>query len=287
MPRPVYFTNQFPVYSPFQYPGGKTWFIHWAFKWLDSFASPPHIVEPFAGGGSTSLAAVFNGRASHATLVELDPQVAVVWRVVFSDRAEQLARMCYTFNATRDNAEAVIASSPTDDVGRAFRTIVRNRLCFAGILVHSNTTIRLTGKNKSPADLRKLFNAPERARIIKTLYTARDRFTVVEGDAIAELERRRDEKGLAWFIDPPYSADKSGAGSKLYEYHAIDHARLFSAMARLRSPAIMTYDDSPTVLALAAGAGLGVDRVPMRTAATKEIKNELVIGRDLRWLGPA
>jgi DNA adenine methylase len=49
-----------PHRSPFRYPGGKTWLIPRIRTWLLSHPTKPtELIEPFAGGASVSLAAVF------------------------------------------------------------------------------------------------------------------------------------------------------------------------------------------------------------------------------------
>src|SRR5690348_9325618 len=83
-----------PKRSPFRYPGGKTWLVPTVRRWLRTLPRTPAVlVEPFAGGGIISLTAVFEGLAERAHLVELDPDVASVWKVVLSElSAEWLAK---------------------------------------------------------------------------------------------------------------------------------------------------------------------------------------------------
>lgn len=77
------------VQSPFRYPGGKSRLLPTVRTWLATRGSE-HIVEPFAGGASVSLAAVSEGLARDATLSELDEEVAGVWSVMLGERAHEL-----------------------------------------------------------------------------------------------------------------------------------------------------------------------------------------------------
>ena len=47
-----------PQRSPLRYPGGKTWLVPHIRAWLKAMDTPRLLVEPFAGGGITSLTAV-------------------------------------------------------------------------------------------------------------------------------------------------------------------------------------------------------------------------------------
>ncbi len=76
-----------PQRSPFRYPGGKTWLVPIARKWLsEQPKQPKELIEPFAGGAIIGLTAAFEGLAQHITLVELDEDVAPYgkqfWKVI-------------------------------------------------------------------------------------------------------------------------------------------------------------------------------------------------------------
>jgi DNA adenine methylase len=89
-----------PQRSPFRYPGGKTWLVPRARQWLLSRAlRPSDFIEPFAGGGIVSLTVAFEGLANRVTMVELDEQLAAVWRMILEqpDGAEQLAERISSF----------------------------------------------------------------------------------------------------------------------------------------------------------------------------------------------
>ncbi|HPQ96902.1 MAG: DNA adenine methylase [Thiothrix sp.] len=79
---PIINVASVPQRSPFRYPGGKTWLVPWVREWLRQGTMSNELVEPFAGGGIIGLTAAFERLASHVTMVELDPDVAAVWRII-------------------------------------------------------------------------------------------------------------------------------------------------------------------------------------------------------------
>jgi DNA adenine methylase len=98
-----------PQRSPFRYPGGKTWFIPRLREWLRSQTPKPDIlVEPFAGGGIVSLTAVSEYFVKSALLVELDKEVAAVWKTVTSGDAEWLVNRILSFEMNLENATGIV-----------------------------------------------------------------------------------------------------------------------------------------------------------------------------------
>lgn len=71
-----------PQRSPFRYPGGKTWFVPTARKWFDKNRGKT-LIEPFCGGAIISLTAVMENWFNHAIMIELDEDVAAVWKTIF------------------------------------------------------------------------------------------------------------------------------------------------------------------------------------------------------------
>ena len=79
--------------SPFRYPGGKTWLMPTIRPWLEKLATESlHLVEPFAGGAIVGLTAALERLAQRVTLVEIDQDVAAVWKVILSSEAESFAQ---------------------------------------------------------------------------------------------------------------------------------------------------------------------------------------------------
>src|SRR5215211_1354145 len=100
-----------PQRSPFRYPGGKTWLIPRVRRWLLSRpARPAELVEPFAGGGIVSLTVAFEGLAERATMVEMDKQLAAVWRTIVEEPAgaERLAQRIVEFDLSPETVREVL-----------------------------------------------------------------------------------------------------------------------------------------------------------------------------------
>ena len=262
-------------YSMLAYPGGKGWFIPRASKWLRETGPVDTLVEPFAGSAVVGLWAVFERRARRAVLSDLDPNVVALWSVVFgkSERdADRLARLINEFQPTRSNAEAVVYGDCETTVDAAFRTLVRNRYLYGGVIDPA------MGKFYAQADEQGRRRWIREA-LIQRLYLLRScrRFvTFEEADALAVLEEHPDAHA---FVDPPYTAGGDNAGARLYARNELDHSRLFDICASRSGPSVLTYDDNDEVRALASERRMRVERVPMKSGRNRRM-HELAIWAD-------
>src|SRR5918912_350606 len=128
-----------PQRSPFRYPGGKTWLVPRIRQWLTSLKEKPaEFIEPFAGGGIVSLTVTAERLADHVTMVELDAQVAAVWRTIIEeDGGIWLADKIINFNLASLSPESLreTVEKKTHSIReRAFQTILKNRTYRGGIL---------------------------------------------------------------------------------------------------------------------------------------------------------
>src|SRR5205085_244986 len=122
-----------PQRSPFRYPGGKTWLVPRIRQWLKQPAG--EFIEPFAGGGIISLTVAAEQLARHVTMVELDEQVAAVWKTIIEDgHGAWLAERVASFDLTLDSLRDALAKAPGPVRERAFQTILKNRTFRGGIL---------------------------------------------------------------------------------------------------------------------------------------------------------
>lgn len=280
-PRPVVNVAQVPQYSPFRYPGGKSWFIPRLRRWLAARPAPAGVfVEPFAGGGSSSCTVALEGLAEHVVLVELDHRVAAVWRVIFGGQAEQLARRIEGFNMNAEAAAQIIASDPSELFEVAWRTVVQNRVSHGGIIAPGGGVLKHGEGGKGVLSR---WYADTLARRIRALGAVRDRVTVIEGDALAVMADYQERPDVAVFVDPPYTAGGKKAGSRLYTHSIVDHAELFRLAAGLND-VVMTYDLTPEVVQLAERFGLQARPIAMKNTH-HAVMDELLIGRDLSWEG--
>ncbi len=270
-----------PQRSPFRYPGGKTWLVPLFRRWLmRSPKQPAVLVEPFAGGGIISLTAAFEQLAERVVMVELDRQIAAVWKTILGGDAEWLAKRILSFELNVDSAKAELAKSPSSNRELAFQTILKNRTAHGGILAEGAGVLK-NGENGKGILSR--WYPQTIAKRITNIEFVRRRINFIEGDAFVELTRFRDERNAVFFIDPPYTASGKSAGSRLYNHSEVDHERLFAMCEKVSGDFLMTYDNADEVRALAERHGFKTKPVAMKNTHHAEM-NELLIGRDLDWV---
>ncbi|HEV7927222.1 MAG TPA: DNA adenine methylase [Verrucomicrobiae bacterium] len=270
-----------PQRSPFRYPGGKTWLVPLFRRWMMSLTSQPAVlVEPFAGGGIISLTAAFELLADRVVMVELDEQIAAVWETILGGDAQWLAKRILTFDLTLESAKAESVKIPKTQRDLAFQTVLKNRTAHGGILAGGAGVLK-NGEN-GKGILSRWYPQTIAKRITNIEYVS-NRIEFKHGDAFDELARFRDDKNAVYFIDPPYTASGKSAGSRLYNHSEIDHERLFSICEKLSGNFLMTYDNAEEVQTLADRHGFATKPVAMKNTHHAEM-NELLIGRDLRWV---
>ncbi|HQQ01264.1 MAG TPA: DNA adenine methylase, partial [bacterium] len=111
-----------------------------------------------------------------------------------------------------------------------------------------------------------------------------DRLEFRHADGMNVIEEFALRKDVIFFIDPPYTAGGKKAGRRLYKHNSIDHQRLFEICESLSGDFLLTYDNAEEVRDMAKHHGFQTRLIPMNNThhATME---ELVIGRDLGWMG--
>ncbi|MEW5874551.1 MAG: DNA adenine methylase [Candidatus Zixiibacteriota bacterium] len=274
----VWNVSQVPQRSPFRYPGGKTWLVPHVRSWL-SHCKPNHLIEPFCGGASVGLTAAFEGLTEKVTLVELDDDVAAVWRTILEGDVETLVRQITQFEITRESVALAIQRRSRSLTDHAFATILKNRVQHGGIIAPGASLMK-NGENSK--GLRSRWYPETLRRRIEAIAFRRDRLSFVHGDAFGEIRRYLTHRKTAFFIDPPYTV----AGKRLYLHSQIDHGQLFALMRRAHGPVLMTYDRSAEIYNLASKHGFMVEEVAMTGRLNTE-KYELLIGNDLSWLSGA
>lgn len=124
-----------PQRSPFRYPGGKTWLIPTVRQWLKQENKiAKELIEPFAGGGIVSLTAAFEKMAEQITMVEMDEEIAAVWKVILNGKNKWLADKIYSYDLTHANVKAELGNPHKELHDIAFCTILKNRVFHGGIL---------------------------------------------------------------------------------------------------------------------------------------------------------
>lgn len=273
-----------PQRSPFRYPGGKTWLVPHVRKWLKSLhLKRTHFIEPFAGGGIVSLTVAAEKLAGHVTMVELDEQVAAVWRTIIeTDNGEWLADKIVSFD--------ILGISPVDlrtfveqksDSVReqAFKTILKNRTFHGGILAAGSSPIKNGENGKGIAS--RWYPETLRKRILGIVHM-RESLEFIEGDGLAIMESHAKSPTTVFFIDPPYTVAGKGAGRRLYTRFELDHEKLFELASMTQGDFLMTYDNVASVRRLAERFDFDTELVAMKNTHHAEM-NELLIGRNLNW----
>lgn len=277
-----------PHRSPFRYPGGKTWLVPRVQSWLRRKQTKPALfLEPFAGGASIGLMVGAEDLAQHVMLVEMDEGVAAVWHTILVDDngAAWLSNRITTFEINEEAVQAELASPAIDERDLAWKTILRNRVQRGGILAPGAGLIRTGEKGKG---LSSRWYPHTLARRIMGLHLIRSKFTFLKGDGIQAMRDSRGDHNCVTFADPPYTAgkDTKRAGARLYTHSEIDHSTLFELAGSMAGDVLLTYDDNPETRRLAEQFGLQCATVAMKSTHHATM-SELVIGRDLSWLGSA
>jgi DNA adenine methylase len=264
--------------SPFRYPGGKTWLVPRIRLWLKK--PPSEFIEPFAGGGIVSLTVASERLANHVTMVELDDQVAAVWKTIFSDnQAEWLADRIVNFDLTLESLQKELSAVPSSTREKAFQTILKNRTYHGGILAPGSAPIKHGENGKG---LKSRWYTETLKQRILAIAELRDRISIVEGDGLDAIRQTAHRNNVAYFIDPPYTAAGKKAGRRLYTHSEIDHEELFHLASSVAGDVLMTYDDAEGVRKLVRKYGLKTKLVAMKNTHHAEM-SELLIGRNLDW----
>ena len=263
--------------SPFRYPGGKSWFLKTARKWLTQQLVPPKVlIEPFAGGAGLSLAAVREGLVEKSFFSELDPDVAATWKTILNGEAKWLARQIRSFRISRKEVEKVLARTPVTPRRRAFRCIVRNRTARGGVIAVGAGLIR---EGEDGNGLRSRWYPETLGTRIQTISSLKQKLKFTHTDGFKLIRKFIRCKRAAFFVDPPYTK----AACRLYDHWLIDHEELFKLLSRAKGVVLMTYDDTTEIRAFAEKYGFQFKRISMRTTHHQK-KCELMISKQFTWL---
>ena len=265
---------QMPQRSPLRYPGGKTWLIPHIREWLVG-ADADTIIEPFAGGATASLTAVFDGLVRRAVLYERDPDVAAFWHAV-THHAEGLV---FRINALGDKLSreylAVLERTVSSDaVNRGFRTLVLNRTRRGGVLAAGASMPR---KGEGGRGVASRWYPDTMVSRIRAIEKRAGQFLFFEGDGVAGASLLLHTPGAAFFLDPPYPA----SGRRLYTYNHVAPIRLFDMMAGCRAPFMFTCDASPENIEAAHARGFHAVTVEMKTGHHARAQEIIVTRRRL------
>ena len=265
-----------PQRSPFRYPGGKTWLIPTVRKWLKQDISVNELIEPFTGGGIVGLTAAFENLAQNILMVELDEEIAAVWKVILGKDNKWLSEKIFAFDLTIENIKAELQKPNKELIDIAFCTILKNRIFHGGIIAKGSGLIK-NGENGKGIHSR-WYPKTLKDRI-QAINFIKHKISFQTGDAFEIIELNKEDAGKFFFIDPPYTF----AGRRLYTHYEIDHTRLFSLISKIKGKFLLTYDDTKEIRDLANHFHFSFKIIPMKTTHHLE-KNELLISDNFRWL---
>jgi len=270
-----------PQRSPFRYPGGKTWFVPTFRKWIASLERKPKLlVEPFAGGGIISLTALFEDCVDRVLMVELDDEIAAVWKVIVNGDFQWLADEIVAFKLSKEAAIERLKLSSSNNKEKAFQTILKNRTFHGGILANGSGFLKYGENGKG---ILSRWYPKTLAKRLKDLSKIYQRIDFKQDDGIKTLEALSNKKDTIFFIDPPYTAGGKKAGRRLYNHFELDHKNLFAVCKKLKGDFLITYDNADEVKIMAKDNNFDFRLIPMKNTHHAEMK-ELVIGKDLSWM---
>lgn len=264
-----------PNPSPFRYPGGKSWLIPHIRQWLKSLPSPIQFVEAFAGGANVGLTVALENLAEQVTLIELDSDVAAVWRTVLNGQADALAKRITQFKMSKKAAKRMLERTPRNLLSQAFSTIVKNRVRRGGIMTEDASFLK---RGEDGKGVRSRWYPETLKKRIEAISNHREKITFLHQDGVSYIRANSKTTTTAFFLDPPYTV----AGARLYTHSDIDHRELFTVASEVSGNLLMCYDNSAEIRSLAQEFGFSIRRVEMKTAH-HSVKKELLISRDFGW----
>jgi DNA adenine methylase len=266
--------------SPFRYPGGKTWLIPQIYKWMKNLNFiPKRFIEPFAGGGIVSLTIANGNLADHVVMVEIDDEIASVWKTIFYGDAEWLIHRILTFNMTVENVNKMLTIDYFTNEEKAFKTIIKNRTFHGGILAKGSGLIKY-GENGKGINSR--WYPQTLAKRIHHIKNLRNKITFIHSNGMECIKENMNQHKNVFFLDPPYTAGGKKAGKRLYNYHELDHKLLFSLCNNIEY-FLMTYDISDEINVLSKGHDFQIKKIPMKNTHNTEMK-EYLISKNLEWI---
>jgi DNA adenine methylase len=270
--------------SPLRYPGAKSGLSKVIGELIVAAKESAHVrqvdllVEPFAGGGSTTLRLVGAGIVERALLADADPMVAAFWQVAAArtqDLVDRISDEHATYIAAgpltalerwdhwRGWAAAPGATRATVDLELATKCLFLNRTTFSGIL-HGHAGPIGGRAQKSIYDIGCRFNLArliERLEFVGHLYDTKRLVDVWRSDwkstlhGVASHYKTLLPNRVVAYLDPPYlsksgklyskSFDVEGAqvDSDLFWVAGLQHYRLAEYLRReMQYRWILSYD---------------------------------------------
>ena len=125
-------------------------------------------------------------------MVELDEEVASVWKIILSEENKWLTDKILNFDLTRDNANTELSKDGKQTKDRAFCTILKNRIFHGGILAKGSGMVK-NGENGKGISSR--WYAKTLAKRINAINHVKHKIDFYQTDAFKFVEENlKDEK---------------------------------------------------------------------------------------------
>ena len=243
--------------SPLRYPGGKSELTKYFEVTLkENLLLGCHLVEPYAGGASVSLAMLTLDVIRKATLIERDPLIYSFWKSVRyhpDELCDRIQRCEVTLNTWKRYQKYLVANCnqlySVVELGMA--GVFLNRTNFSGI-INAGPIGGMSQQSDYSIDCR--FNKERIIDLITSISRLGPKINVVFGDGLRYLRRneaRLLEEHTLTYLDPPYYQQ----GHRLYRfsYKKDDHKKLANQITKAKYPWIVSYDNHPYIRKLFAG----------------------------------
>jgi len=203
--------------------------------------------EPYAGGCGLALSLLFESYVSEIFINDLDVRIWSFWHSIINETAEflrLLAETPLTIDEWQKQRE-IVNGCKHDAMTLGFATFYLNRTNRSGIIKGAGIIGGYQQMGAYKMDCR--FNRADLARRIKRVARYGSQIQLSQLDAIEFMENSQTLLGdfSLLCIDPPYFKK----GSSLYTsfYSPDDHADVAEAVKNLKTPWIVTYDDTKEV----------------------------------------
>jgi DNA adenine methylase len=240
---------------------------------------PSLLVEPFAGGASVSLSALKSGLVERVKISETDPGVAAFWKTVLQRNGHVLAERILNFSPTKKNVLRIIDDRPYGRTDLAFKTLIKNRFSFGGILADG---AGLPRKGELDKGLTQRWYPETIAYRILYIHSIREQITFTDGCGLDLLRSVKRHNRSVCFIDPPYLQDGRNAGKRIYRKKNLCIHDLIQRLTEFNPKFLLTYHQSPAVASRSIAAGLDISLVPMKSSHHL-VHHEMVITNDPAW----
>lgn len=235
--------------SPLRYPGGKSKMIDYLYSKIN-LDKTEIFVEVFAGGSSFGLSLLEAEVIDRLIINDLDYGIYSLFKIIKENPEELISRI---ENAELNHLDFFRARKIVKDkyiglnnLEAAWNFLIVNRLAYSGIYKANP----LGGKAGSNKDLLQRWNPTGLIARIRKIHAMRERFDVLNMNAIDVIENYYWYDNGTLFIDPPYVVK----GEDLYNHFYLerDHRELAEVIESLTFVAkaadvLITYDNDELI----------------------------------------